>query len=105
MDKYYRCDECGYEFDDDHAGSKCLDYTTISVVSCPICKSIEIDTGYQCKKCNKWYDNEKNHDVNLCDKCYDKRAKELQDEFKVFMDKYSEEDQLILYDYLAEKYN
>ena len=43
-------------------------------------------------------------DVELCKECYTEALKRLQDDYKVFIDKYDETDTAILEDYLASKY-
>ena len=49
------------------------------------------------------YDNNSD-DVELCEECYTEALKRLQDDYKVFIDKYDETDTAILEDYLASKY-
>jgi len=101
MEKYYKCDDCGNEFTYDDADSKKLEYTTLSVVACPHCHSIEVYEGYQCEMCKCWIDDEVLPDIYLCKSCLAKETKKVQSILQVVRNSLSEIDQAI-YDDIME---
>lgn len=101
MEKYYKCDECGTEFTEEESATRKLHYSTLSVVACPHCNSIEVDEGYKCKVCGLWCDIDTS-DLEICPSCLIKIEKEVQDKIKVFKDSLSEIEQTV-YDYLKEE--
>ena len=102
MEKYYKCPDCKTEFSEEesHYFKEYGKY----VMQCPKCDNWELDEGYKCTECEQWFMTPKVDDVELCEECYTEALKRLQDDYKIFIDKYDETDTAILEDYLASKY-
>ena len=102
MEKYYKCLDCKTEFSLDCANN--FHEYGRDIALCPSCNNWELDEGYKCTECEKWFMTPQSDDVELCEECYTEALKRLQDDYKVFIDKYDETDTAILEDYLASKY-
>ena len=78
MEKYYRCTDCGNEFEYTGVEKKPCEYTTYSEIECPNCHSVEVDEGYQCQICGAWIEKEALPEVYLCKSCLARETKKVQ---------------------------
>ena len=69
--KYYRCEKCGWYWNEDELHKDMYGMTDV----CPNCNSIDLDEGYRCKECDKWFAVKKIDDLDLCDDCLSPKRK------------------------------